>query len=64
MKFIYKKISTVDEFEILKYIGQHSWLGWAMAFRPEPSESLKARKVFIFQHFSFNEQLKLHAQLS
>ena len=27
-------------------------------------ESLKARKVFIFQHFSFYEQLKLHAELS
>ena len=28
------------------------------------SESLKARKVFIFQHFSFYDQLKFHAQLS
>ena len=27
-------------------------------------ESLKARKVFIFQHFSFYEQLKIHAHLS
>ena len=27
-------------------------------------ESLKARKVFIFQYFSFYEQLKFHAQLS
>ena len=27
-------------------------------------QSLKARKVFIFQHFSFCEQLKFHAQLS
>ena len=27
------------------------------------SESLKARKVFIFQHFSFDEQLEFHAQL-
>ena len=54
----------MDEFEILKYIGQHSWLGWAGAFRPEPSERLKARKVFIFQHFSINEQLKFNAQLS
>ena len=27
-------------------------------------EHLKARKVFIFQHFSFYEQLKFHAQLS
>ena len=27
-------------------------------------ESLKARKVFIFQHFSFYEQLKFHAQLN
>ena len=26
--------------------------------------SLKAREVFIFQHFSFYEQLKFHAQLS
>ena len=25
------------------------------------SESLKARKVFIFQHFSFYEQLKFYA---
>ena len=25
------------------------------------SESLKARKVFIFQHFRFYEQLKFHA---
>ena len=25
------------------------------------SENLKARKVFIFQHFSFYEQLKFHA---
>ena len=30
----------------------------------ETSESLKARKVFIFQHFSFYEQLKFSAQLS
>ena len=29
-----------------------------------PSESLKARKIFIFQHFSFYEQLKFRAQLS
>ena len=28
------------------------------------SESLKARKICIFQHFSFCEQLKFHAQLS
>ena len=28
------------------------------------SESLKARKVFNFQHFSFYEQLKVRAQLS
>ena len=28
------------------------------------SESFKARKVLIFQHFSFYEQLKFHAQLS
>ena len=27
-------------------------------------ESLKARHVFIFQHFSFYEQLKFRAQLS
>ena len=28
-----------------------------------PSESLKARKVSIFQHFSFYEQLKFYAHL-
>ena len=28
------------------------------------SESLKARKVFVFQHVSFYEQLKFCAQLS
>ena len=28
-----------------------------------PSESLKARKVIIFQNFSFYEQLKFHTQL-
>ena len=28
------------------------------------SESLKARKVFIFQHFRFYEQFRFHAQLS
>ena len=28
------------------------------------SESLNARNIFIFQHFSFYEQLKFHAQLS
>ena len=28
------------------------------------AEHLKARKVFIFQHFRFDEQLKIHAQLS
>ena len=28
------------------------------------SESLKARNVFIFQHFSFYEQLKFHVNLS
>ena len=27
-------------------------------------KSLKARKVFIFQHFSFYKQLQFHAQLS
>ena len=27
-------------------------------------ESLKASKVFIFQHLSFYEQLQFHAQLS
>ena len=27
------------------------------------SQSLKARAVFIFQHFGFNEQLKFHAHL-
>ena len=27
-------------------------------------ESLKARQAFIFQHFSFYEQLKFHAHLS
>ena len=27
------------------------------------SESLKARKIFIFQPFNFHEQLKFHAQL-
>ena len=29
-----------------------------------PSVSLKGRKVFVFQHLSFYEQLKFHAQLS
>ena len=28
------------------------------------SDSLKASEVFIFQHFSFYEQLKFHAKLS
>ena len=28
------------------------------------SESFKARTIFSFQHFSFYEQLKFHAQLS
>ena len=28
------------------------------------SKSLKARKVFIFQNFSFYEQLEFHVQLS
>ena len=28
------------------------------------SESLKARNIFIFKHFSYFEQLKFHAQLS
>ena len=28
------------------------------------SESFKARKIFIFQHFTINEQLKFNAQLS
>ena len=28
------------------------------------SESLKARKVFIFQHISLNELLKFHGHLS
>ena len=28
------------------------------------SESMKAKKIFIFQHFRFYEQLKYHAQLS
>ena len=27
-------------------------------------ESLKGRKVFVFQHFIFYEQLKFYAQLS
>ena len=29
-----------------------------------PLESFKVRKIFIFHHFTFNEQLKFHAQLS
>ena len=29
-----------------------------------PTESLKVIKMFIFQHFSFHEQLKFHAQLN
>ena len=29
-----------------------------------PIESLKARKIFIYWHFNFNEQLKFLAQLS
>ena len=28
------------------------------------SESYKARKILFFQHYSFHEQLKFHAQLS
>ena len=28
------------------------------------SERLKARRIFIFQHFSFYEQLKFHSELS
>ena len=28
------------------------------------SESFKARKILIFEHFSFYEQLKFHTQLS
>ena len=28
------------------------------------SESIKAKNIFVFQHFSFCEQLKFHAQLS
>ena len=28
------------------------------------SDSLKARKISVFQHFSFYEQLKIYAQLS
>ena len=28
------------------------------------SDSLKARKLFIFQNFSFYEQMEFHAQLS
>ena len=28
------------------------------------SENLKEREIFIFQHFSFRERLKFHAQLS
>ena len=30
----------------------------------ETSESLKARQLFIYKHFSFYEQLKFRAQLS
>ena len=29
-----------------------------------PSESLKARKISVFKHFSFYDQLKFYAQLS
>ena len=28
------------------------------------AESLKARKIFFFHHFTFHEQSKVHAQLS
>ena len=28
------------------------------------SESFKARNIFVFQHFTFYQQLKFHAQLS
>ena len=35
-----------------------------MSMINKTSESLKARIAFAFQHFSFYEQLKVHAQLS
>ena len=35
-----------------------------ISFLNETSESMKARKVGIFQQFSFYKQLKFHAQLS
>ena len=35
-----------------------------MSMRNKTSESLKARKVFIFQRFSFYEQLKFRDRLS
>ena len=35
-----------------------------ISMKNPPLNSLKAREVFIFQHFSFYEKLKFHAQLS
>ena len=55
MKFIMLinvKMSTIVD--ILMYISMINTI----------SESLKARKVFIFQHFSVYEQLKFYALLS
>ena len=54
--------------EVIKLV--HAELNWAcnlslfISMVNELSESLKAIKIFIFQHFSFYEQLKFHAHLS
>ena len=52
MKFI--MLINVKMFGILTFISMIN----------STSVSLKARKVFIVQHLSFDDQLKFHAQLS
>ena len=55
MKFI-----MLINFEMPTLVGIVTWI----AMLSTTSESLKAKEVFNFQYFCFDEHLKLHAQLS
>ena len=58
--------STEHKFIMLMNVKMPTIVGILTFFRMinATSQSLKARKVLIFQHLSFCEQLKYHTQLS
>ena len=54
---IFKSIKTQQSMKFL--LIKHLLAGYIHHLK-----SFKARKIFIFHHFTFYEQLKLHAQFS